>query len=254
MTVAQFKNELEAFLKALQEHYKLWGKSLNQFSGRVGSNADRLQEQSSALSRKLGRIHPYIVLFDRNWMMHQPATGINWDALDAVVSPDEVRMVKESSYRNVVGKLNQIIGALETRDPNKELYPHGGSATAKAATQEIKPPEPVQVPASPAPVDDDGPTTVEPFTLEKISVRGLMSAVGNLSLTAALTLIGLLVTVITITAAIVRWTDSRTIDPLRDSVVVQRDLRDSLVAKERTIQSLRRQRDSLVARARRSSP
>jgi len=68
MTIEECKNQLDAFLKALSEHYQLWSKSVNRISGRPWANVERLNEQSRSLSRQLGRIRPYILLFERNWM------------------------------------------------------------------------------------------------------------------------------------------------------------------------------------------
>src|SRR5438445_6384389 len=45
------------------------------------------------------------------WVMHQPATGIRWNALDAAVGTND--MMKASSMNEVISKLNQLLGRLD---------------------------------------------------------------------------------------------------------------------------------------------
>ena len=53
--------------------------------------------------------------------MQHPATGVTWDALDAATGLDAVGPVKGPSIQSTLGRLDQIIGLLQTFDQSDEI-------------------------------------------------------------------------------------------------------------------------------------
>jgi hypothetical protein len=121
MKVSELIVALEEFQTKLAEHAALLEK-------RAGPRAElsesekqaALEVQSRWLSRRLGALRPCIERFDNEWMMQQPATGVTWDALDIATSLTGHPGTKHS-FRRVFPKLDQILGRLETLDPNEEI-------------------------------------------------------------------------------------------------------------------------------------
>jgi hypothetical protein len=128
MKVSELIARLEEFQNKLTEHQELL---------RVGQRANlsmpqkqaALEEQSRWLSRRLGALRPYIERFDNEWMMQHPATGVMWDALDVATSLTG-HPGKTHSLRHVFPKLHQILGRLETMDPNEEISIREGIAVS----------------------------------------------------------------------------------------------------------------------------
>lgn len=108
---------LEEFQQRLLEHERLWGKSLSHpIPDYPVANTSELKKQSQWLCRRLGNLRPFIERFDTSWRMHHPATGLAWDALDAVTGLDSVAQIKGPTFSAVTGKLNRIIGQVEALD------------------------------------------------------------------------------------------------------------------------------------------
>lgn len=59
--------------------------------------------------------------------MQHPATGVTWDALDVATSLT-AHPAKNDSFRHVFPKLHQILGRLETLDPNEEIPADRGAS------------------------------------------------------------------------------------------------------------------------------
>lgn len=122
MRVSELLAALDEFQTKLIEHRELWGKSLNSpipdFPVR---NQKELEAQSHWLTRRLGALRPYIERFDSSWVMNHPATGVQWDALDAATGLTAVAQAKGPSLRSVTEKLNSIAGRLETFDPTDSV-------------------------------------------------------------------------------------------------------------------------------------
>jgi DNA invertase Pin-like site-specific DNA recombinase len=87
---------------------------------RLDRLARSTRDQSRWLSRRLGVLRPYIERFDNQWMMQHPATGVTWDALEVATSLTGHPGTKHS-LRQVFPKLRQILGRLDTLDPNEEI-------------------------------------------------------------------------------------------------------------------------------------
>jgi len=114
--------ELEEFQERLTQHQELWGRSLDQpIPDYPVRNNEELREQSRWMSRKVGALRPYILRFDDSWIMHHPATGTRWNALDAAVGLDAVAQAKGPAIRSTIQKLDQIIGRLQTLEPEDEI-------------------------------------------------------------------------------------------------------------------------------------
>ena len=220
MTVAEFKSQLETFLHDLRAHQAAWRHA--QGWPLTGVKRRALEEQAHRLARHLGRLRPLIHRFmaPQEWVMHQPASGLRWDALDEAVGSRDV--VKGSSMQMVVDKLTQLLGRLDGMNQTADL--------SKPAS-----PGPSGTPPSPPRVTTPAPK--EPVTLEKVPVHRLVSALGNLSVRDALYIVGLLATLVGITITVTRWVDQRAIDTARDSVRVQ----------QRVIDAERHRGDSLAA-------
>jgi uncharacterized protein (TIGR02391 family) len=122
MSVGELLAALEEFRGKLIEHRELWGRSLSQpIPTFPVENVKELQAQSDWLTRRLGALRPYIERFDSTWLMHHPATGARWDALDAAAGLNEVSQIKGPSLGRVADKLNTIAGRLEALDPNDSV-------------------------------------------------------------------------------------------------------------------------------------
>ena len=120
MKVSEILQALEEMQARLTEHQKLWGDSLDRTIPSFPlRNRDELNEQSRWLSRRAGAMRPFIDRFDSQWLMHHPATGGRWDALDSAVGMADVAQVKGPSIRTTIQKLDQIIGRLQMMDPNE---------------------------------------------------------------------------------------------------------------------------------------
>lgn len=122
MRVESLLREVEEFQKILIEHQAIWGKSLDgTLPDYPIQNQDKLKEQSKWLSRKLGSIRPYLIRFGEDWVMHHPATGTQWDALEAAVGMAAVAQMKGPSLRSVEQRLDTIIGRLQAMAPKDEV-------------------------------------------------------------------------------------------------------------------------------------
>jgi len=122
MKVKELLQALEEFQHKLIEHKKLWGKSLSQpIPDYPVRNVAELQEQSRWLNRQLGALRPYIERFDDSWVMVHPATRASWNALDTAVGLQAVAQAKGPSIRTTIEKLDQIIGKLQTIEPDDNI-------------------------------------------------------------------------------------------------------------------------------------
>jgi uncharacterized protein (TIGR02391 family) len=132
MRVSELLAALDQFRRRLIEHRELWGKSL---SSPIPSfpvrNEQELEAQSHWLTRRLGALRPYIERFESQWRMNHPATGVDWDALDAATGLNSVSQVKGPSLGAVIERLNAIAGRLETLDPN-DLVPADSAAPLRS--------------------------------------------------------------------------------------------------------------------------
>lgn len=260
MTVQEFKRGLEAFLVALDEHRKVWAASLNTFMPTTPvRNVDRLREQSNQLNRQLGRLRKYIDKFLPNqaWIMHFPGTNTTWHALDMAVSAGAVAQVKGSSIDTLIDRFNLLLGRLDNLSPDLDLdsAPTPKVPAARDPAPSVVRPTPTAPPAA-ATSGQQGvteasqaaalseivspqavPTT--PLTLEHVSLRDLLSAMGRLSLGSWLAIAGVLGTALGLVAGATRWVDHHEITTLRDSIQIQRE--------RHAIDSLTRSADSLRA-------
>jgi uncharacterized protein (TIGR02391 family) len=120
MRASELLEALDEFYQRLTDHQRLWGESLQQpIPDYPVRNVAILREQSQWLSRKLGALQPYIERFDDRWILEQ--AGRRWDALTSAVGLDDVAIVKGSSIRAVVTKLDKIIGRLEAINPDDDI-------------------------------------------------------------------------------------------------------------------------------------
>jgi hypothetical protein len=121
MKVSELIAALEEFQTKLTEHEELLDKRAGQRAElSVPQKQAALEEQSRWLSRRLGALRPYIERFDNEWMMQHPATGVTWDTLNVATSLTR-HPGKNLSLRHIFPKLHQILGRLETLDPNEEI-------------------------------------------------------------------------------------------------------------------------------------
>lgn len=122
ITVEDLITRLEEFQQKLTEHQKLWGVSLGQpIPDYPVRNGEELQAQSRWLSRSLGALKPYIERFDGAWIMQHPATGVQWNALDAAVGLSAIAQAKGPSIRTTIEKLDRILGQLQTLAPSDSI-------------------------------------------------------------------------------------------------------------------------------------
>jgi uncharacterized protein (TIGR02391 family) len=122
MKAKDLKAEFEEFQRRLIEHSKLWGESIDRtIPDHPIRNVDTLREQSAWLSRKLGALRPFLIRFVGKLIMHHPMTGVMWNGLDASVSLEPAAQIKGSSMREVIERLHQALGQLDTHDPEDEI-------------------------------------------------------------------------------------------------------------------------------------
>jgi uncharacterized protein (TIGR02391 family) len=122
MHVKQLIAEIEAFQRALTDHQRLWGQSLEGPIPDYPVRHEKLMTQSRKLSRAAGRLRPYLDrLRPSGWTMGHPATGTTWDALQSATGMADIALVKGDSLRSVVPALDQIIGELRALDPDDDI-------------------------------------------------------------------------------------------------------------------------------------
>jgi diguanylate cyclase (GGDEF)-like protein len=120
--IREIKSALEEFRQSLKEHEELWGKSLGQpLPGYPVTNNEALKAQSQWLSRQLGALRPFIIRFEPEWNMQNPATGIVLDALDAATGLTAIAQIKGPALEAVSQKIDQVIGRLETLNLGDEV-------------------------------------------------------------------------------------------------------------------------------------
>jgi len=258
MTIAECKQELESFLAALDAHWQLWRRSLNNFAPSLPTkNTAELREQAHRLSRHLGRLRPYIERFmpAASWVMHVPLSGSRWNALDMAVSANAVAQIKGASIQSVTEQLHQLLGRLDGMTPTQDLNqastakPRSLEAPVSAALPRPSSPVPTPPTSSVSPMPPASPPTPralpvatnEPVTLERVSLRDLLSALGRFSIGTWGTILSVLAALIGAAITVTRAVDQHTIDTLRDSVRVQQ----GVIAAERL------RGDSLAALVRR---
>ncbi len=121
MKARELKTRLEEFQQKLDEHSQLWMQSLDStipdFPIR---NTAQLRDQCRWLSRKLGGLKPYMQRFFSIWLMRD-GTGYTWDSLEAAVGLNSVAQIKARSMQSVSEHINQILGELDTYDPEDEI-------------------------------------------------------------------------------------------------------------------------------------
>lgn len=205
MKAAELIEQLEAFRRALREHEELWGNSLDQpIPDYPIANIDELRQQSEQLNRQLGKLRPYIELYEPRWTMRHPATGLTWDALEAAVSSEQVAQIKGPSLRTVLDRLGQVIGRLEGHEPNEDISLTPLSRSIDRASQRRE-------------------DATSPITLDKMSLVDLARALGRLSIGAWLTLIPLLGLLVSLPFVTSRFSSDGTTDArtpqVRDSLV-----------------------------------
>lgn len=137
MRARELLQEIEEFQLGLARHQEIWGNSLDrpipQYPVR---NTSTLVSQSRQLSRDLGRLRPYLQRFRESWVMHHPATGAQWDALEAATGSNQIAQIKGPSLRTVLDALDQIIGELQGLDPDEEIPKDPSRPTRAGGTPE----------------------------------------------------------------------------------------------------------------------
>lgn len=122
MKASQLLSEVVTFYDDLSEHKSLYLSSLGSPLPKYPvTNHVELQKQSEHLSRTLGRLRPFLLRFNRSWQLVNPATGQPWDALHESVSMRAVCQIKGESMRVVLDLLNQVIGRIESIEPDFEV-------------------------------------------------------------------------------------------------------------------------------------
>lgn len=133
MKAAELLERIEKFRLDLARHHEIWRRSLDRPIARYPvRNADALVAQSTALGEDLGLLRPYLRRFRRSWVMHQPGTDAQWDALEAATGLAQVAQVKGRSLNMVLDTLNQIVGELRSINPDDDI-PRDPAAPMTAA-------------------------------------------------------------------------------------------------------------------------
>jgi hypothetical protein len=135
MKVSELASRTQRFHDDLEAHFELWQQSLEPpLPDYPVRNTEELRRQMSSLARQLGTLRPYIVKLTqttRMGMMGQP----HWDIYDSAVSND-LAARKGPSIEAILPQLQQMIGRLESLDPESDLLMESG--TQRKTLQEIK--------------------------------------------------------------------------------------------------------------------
>ena len=119
MTVYELSSRIEKFRAELDEHFNLWGESLN---GTIPEypirNVERIRKQYDSLARQLGTLRPYLERLGLPSIMGN-AYG-RWDAYDSAVSND-VAPRKGPSIEALLSQLQQALGKLDSMVPDYEF-------------------------------------------------------------------------------------------------------------------------------------
>lgn len=119
MKVKELCPRIEQFLAALQEHADLWESSLGEDdTDSPVTNRARLRDQMGKLSRQLGMLRPYINTLGYPTIM--TLGEAQWDIYDSAVS-NGVSIRKGKSLEAVLSQLHQVLGRLDTLDPDDEI-------------------------------------------------------------------------------------------------------------------------------------
>lgn len=117
----ELTQKLEEFYKALEMHQQLWGDSLDDTIPRFPqTHLSELRQQTRQLNRMLGALRPFLEKEGGPWLMYHRASGNQWNALDEAVG-ESVAIVKDDSIRKVLNQLDQVIGKLQSDDPEEEI-------------------------------------------------------------------------------------------------------------------------------------
>ena len=133
MKVKDLSSRIEKFRTSLVEHSDLWKQSLDHtLPDYPIANGDTLRGQMDGLARQLGALRPYIDGFDFPSVMGM--AGVEWDVYDSAVSND-VAIRKGHSIEGVLQQLQQILGRLDSMNPDTEFELH--TASTRAGAQHI---------------------------------------------------------------------------------------------------------------------
>lgn len=112
MRAAELLKEIDEFRDLLVAHHETLGRADKSLKPPHVAKAE-LNLQTSKLTRALGKLRPFIEIFDDQWIMRHPATGVQWDILSTAVSTAEIPQKKYPSLSHAIDKLNTIAGTLE---------------------------------------------------------------------------------------------------------------------------------------------
>ncbi|MBN1254554.1 MAG: nucleotide-binding protein [Deltaproteobacteria bacterium] len=121
MKVEVLLKKIKEFKDRLNEHFELWGNSLNNtIPDYPIRNSAKLKEQQIQLFRLYYQLDEYLTKFSKCRLMRHPATGIEWDVYQSSIGND-VAQIKGPSLSNALLELEGIIGILEGEDQEKEI-------------------------------------------------------------------------------------------------------------------------------------
>ncbi|MBI4379318.1 MAG: nucleotide-binding protein [Nitrospinae bacterium] len=121
MKVKILLEKMKEFKDLLQEHYELWGNSLNDtIPDYPIKNHQKLKEQQTELFKLFYQIDEYLTKYSKGRIMYHPATGVKWDIYKSAIGND-IPQIKVDSIRNALLELEGIIAILEGEDAEKEI-------------------------------------------------------------------------------------------------------------------------------------
>jgi hypothetical protein len=136
MNVAELIARIENFRRNLEEHFKLWGESLDDtIPDYPVCNLESLRPQYDSLARQLGTLRPYFERLGLPSIMGNAYIG-QWDAFDSAVSND-VAPRKGQSVEAVLSQLQQALGKLDLMNPNSDFQLKAEATTVAQGPQHV---------------------------------------------------------------------------------------------------------------------
>jgi predicted nucleotide-binding protein len=127
LQTAELWENLKQFKGLLEEHRRLWGKSLDStLPDHPVRNHDELAAQQKRLSRLFYVLDPALTKYSRGRVMVYPATGAKWDIYRSAIGND-IAQVKGPSLENAILELEGIIALVE-QEPAEN---HAGGAPSR---------------------------------------------------------------------------------------------------------------------------
>ncbi len=123
MKAGDLLREVKAFRDALQEHFDLWSRSLEDtLPDQPIRNRQKLHVQQKELYRCFYVLDPFLSRYSKGRYLWQPATGLRWDIYRSAIGNDPAPDKGEAAQHALL-ELEGVIAILEREPPDSEVVP-----------------------------------------------------------------------------------------------------------------------------------